>query len=84
VRDNGRGIPREIADRVTEPGFGEGGAGLGLASVAQRVAAFYGDEGRLRIVSAPLLGTLVSIVLPTAPPERESAPALAATQRQAS
>jgi two-component system sensor histidine kinase LytS len=78
VRDNGRGIPREIADRVTEPGFGEGGAGLGLASVAQRVAAFYGDEGRLRIVSAPLLGTLVSIILPTAPPERDAAPVLTA------
>jgi signal transduction histidine kinase len=83
VRDNGRGIPREIADRVTEPGFGDGGAGLGLASVAQRVAAFYGDEGRLRIVSAPLLGTLVSIILPTAPPERDATPALA-SQTQAS
>ena len=31
VRDNGRGFPREIAGRVTDPGFGEGGAGLGLA-----------------------------------------------------
>jgi two-component system sensor histidine kinase LytS len=71
VRDNGRGIPREIAARVTEPGVGEGAAGLGLASVSQRIAAFYGDAGRLRIVSAPLLGTLVSIVLPIAPPARE-------------
>ena len=71
VRDNGRGIPREIAARVTEPGVGEGAAGLGLASVSQRIAAFYGDEGRLRIVSAPLLGTLVSIVLPISPPVRD-------------
>ena len=45
VRDNGRGIPREIADRVTEPGVGIGAAGLGLASVAQRIAAFYGERG---------------------------------------
>jgi two-component system sensor histidine kinase LytS len=67
VRDNGRGIPRELADSITVPGVGTGAAGLGLASVAQRIAAFYGDEGRLRVVSAPRLGTLVSIVLPTVP-----------------
>ncbi len=34
------------------------------------MAAFYGDQGRLRIVSAPRLGTLVSIVMPTVPPGR--------------
>jgi two-component system sensor histidine kinase LytS len=67
VRDNGRGIPKEIADSITVAGVGSGAAGLGLASVAQRIAAFYGEEGRLRVVSAPRLGTLVSIVLPTVP-----------------
>jgi two-component system sensor histidine kinase LytS len=67
VRDNGRGIPRELADSITDAGVGSGAAGFGLASVAQRIAAFYGDEGRLRVVSAPRLGTLVSIVLPTIP-----------------
>jgi two-component system sensor histidine kinase LytS len=72
VRDNGRGISRDIAERVTEPGVGEGAAGLGLASAAQRVAAFYGDEGRLRIVSVPRIGTLVSIVVPTTPPTEEA------------
>jgi sensor histidine kinase YesM len=67
VRDNGRGIPRELADSITVAGVGSGAAGLGLASVAQRIAAFYGDEGRLRVVSAPRVGTVVSIVLPTIP-----------------
>ncbi len=71
VRDNGRGIPRELADRVLEPGFGSGAAGLGLASAAQRVAVFYGEHGRLRIASAPRIGTLVSIVIPTIPPGHE-------------
>jgi len=68
VRDNGRGIPRELADRVLEPGVGSGAAGLGLASAAQRVAVFYGEHGRLRIASAPRIGTLISIVIPTVPP----------------
>src|SRR6478735_6219480 len=71
VRDNGRGIPRELADRVLEPGVGSGAAGLGLASAAQRVAVFYGEHGRLRIASAPRIGTLVSIVIPTIPPGHE-------------
>ena len=71
VRDNGRGIPRELADRVLEPGVGSGAAGLGLASAAQRVSVFYGEHGRLRIASAPRIGTLVSIVIPTIPPGHE-------------
>jgi sensor histidine kinase YesM len=71
VRDNGRGIPRELADSVLEPGVGSGAAGLGLASAAQRVAVFYGDHGRLRIASAPRIGTLISIVIPTVPPGHE-------------
>ncbi len=66
VRDNGRGIPREDAERVLEPGFGSGAAGLGLASVHRRIQAFYGEQGRLRIASSPLFGTYVSILVPVA------------------
>ncbi len=73
VRDNGRGILQEDADRVLERGVGSGAAGLGLASVNQRMAAFYGDEGRLRIVSSPLFGTSVSLLVPIVPPSREDA-----------
>jgi two-component system sensor histidine kinase LytS len=69
VRDNGRGIPRDEADRVLELGVGSGAAGLGLASVHQRVRTFYGDEGRVRIVSSPLFGTVVSVLVPVAPPD---------------
>jgi len=68
VRDNGRGIPREDAERVLEPGVGSGAAGLGLASVRQRVDALYGEEGRLRLVSSPLFGTVVSVLIPVVPP----------------
>ena len=69
VRDNGRGIAQEDAERVLDPGFGSGAAGLGLASVHRRVRAYYGDEGRLRIASAPLFGTAVTILLPVPPPQ---------------
>ena len=70
VRDNGRGIPPQIAERVLEAGVGSGAAGLGLASVDQRLTALYGEEGRLRIVSSPLFGTVVSVLIPVLPPER--------------
>ncbi len=68
VRDNGKGIPREAIEHVLEAGVGSGAAGLGLASVDQRITALYGDQGRLRVMSSPLFGTLVSVLLPIAPP----------------
>jgi two-component system sensor histidine kinase LytS len=71
VRDNGRGIAREDAERVLEPGFGSGAAGLGLASVHRRIQAHYGEEGRLRIASSPLFGTYVSVLVPDEPPAGE-------------
>jgi LytS/YehU family sensor histidine kinase len=69
VRDNGKGIPPQIAERVLEAGVGSGAAGLGLASVDQRLTALYGEEARLRIVSSPLFGTVVSVLVPVVPPE---------------
>jgi signal transduction histidine kinase len=67
VRDNGRGIPPEILDRVTTPFFSHRqagrGRGLGL-SLATRYAEING--GRLRISSRSGEGTTVAITLPTA------------------
>lgn len=68
VRDNGRGIAQDDAERVLEPGYGSGAAGLGLASVHRRIRAYYGDAARLRIASAPLFGTSVSILVPIEAP----------------
>ncbi len=68
VRDNGRGIPPGIAERILEAGVGSGAAGLGLAFVDQRLSALYGEEGRLRIVSSPLFGTSVSVLIPVVRP----------------
>ena len=64
VRDNGRGISRDAAEHVLEPGFGSGAAGIGLASVHRRIQAYYGEQGRLRIASSPLFGTYVSVLVP--------------------
>ena len=63
VKDTGRGISQEIADRLFEPYFTtrSGGTGLGLA-IAKRIVEGYGGE--IRIQSAPGEGTTVIIVLP--------------------
>ena len=62
VRDDGRGIAREMIDRVLEPGVGDG-TGLGLANVNLRLTAHYGAGVRLR--SFPF-GTIVRLEAPTA------------------
>ena len=64
VRDDGRGIAREVIERVLEPGVGVGdGTGLGLANVNQRLIAHYGEIVRLR--SFPF-GTVVRLEVPIA------------------
>jgi two-component system LytT family sensor kinase len=60
VRDDGRGIAREVRDRVLEPGVGDG-TGLGLANVHRRLEAHYGSGVRLR--SFPF-GTVVRLEVP--------------------
>jgi LytS/YehU family sensor histidine kinase len=62
VRDDGRGIAREVIERVLEPGVSEReGTGLGLASVHHRLTAFYGQGVKLR--SFPF-GTVVRLEVP--------------------
>jgi two-component system, LytTR family, sensor histidine kinase LytS len=64
VRDNGRGIAREVVERVLEPGAGSGdGAGLGLANVHRRLTAFYGEGVRLKSGG---FGTVVRLDVPAA------------------
>ena len=68
VYDNGKGIPPEELERITEAFYmvdksrarAQGGAGLGL-SICQRIAALHG--ARLRFRSIPGTGTRVSIFL---------------------
>jgi LytS/YehU family sensor histidine kinase len=60
VRDDGRGIARDVLDRVLEPGVGEG-TGLGLANVDRRLNVHYGAGVRLR--SFPF-GTVVLLEVP--------------------
>jgi len=62
VRDDGRGIARDVIDHVLEQGVGEG-TGLGLANVHLRLKAHYGEGVRLR--SFPF-GTIVRLEVPTA------------------
>ncbi|GEB45152.1 hypothetical protein MTE01_10970 [Microbacterium testaceum] len=78
VRDRGRGIhPDDLASIAQEGNrgrladAGDGGRGIGLASV-QRIVSEHG--GTLRITSAPGTGTSVTITIPRADDETGPAP----------
>lgn len=70
VKDNGRGIPDEIRDRVFEPFFTSkpGGSGLGLYLVREIALA---SGGTMSLSSAPGRGTSVSIRWPARVPSDE-------------
>lgn len=66
VRDNGRGIPDAIRDKLFDPFFStrtaEGGTGLGLAVVRSIVTE---HRGRIAVSSEVGIGTTVTVHLPT-------------------
>jgi len=63
VQDSGRGLPKEIAQRLYEPFLSRrpGGTGLGMALVRRTVEA---HGGTLKVDSQPGKGTRVEIRLP--------------------
>lgn len=73
VRDNGRGIPAELQERLFEPFYTTraDGTGLGLA-IARGVARAHGGDIRLR--SAPGEGSEFTFRIPLATPGEPDAP----------
>lgn len=63
VADTGVGV-----DAAAGPGSPKDGGGFGLDQVRERLAATYGEEGRLRIAAAPGGGTLVTLGIPPRSP----------------
>lgn len=71
IRDNGRGIPQEEIDRITEPFYmvdksrsrKEGGAGLGM-SLCQRILQLHGGSWKMKSTLGE--GTEILIRLPLA------------------
>ena len=65
ISDQGRGMPKEVLDRIFEPYFttSQQGTGLGLKIVDSIIAGF---GGSLQIDSEPGKGTVVSVFLPLA------------------
>jgi signal transduction histidine kinase len=76
VRDSGRGMPREVLDRVGTPFFTtrEQGTGLGVAMAR---AAFAQHGGSLQYSSEEGHGTTVTAILPFAQARRGSGASLA-------
>lgn len=70
VLDNGKGMPEELLDQITEPYYrieksrsrGDGGAGLGLA-ICKQIALQHGAE--LSFSSQPGKGTTAAIIFTT-------------------
>ncbi len=70
VRDNGKGISKELLPKIFDPFFttkagpdatGKGGSGLGLATCKQTIDS---HGGRIRVDSSPGKGTCITIRLP--------------------
>lgn len=75
VHDNGSGMPPEVQAHIFEPFFTSGkpgGSGIGLATVAEIVAA---AGGRIGVESRPGEGTCMTIRLPLLPPREVVPPA---------
>lgn len=62
-KDEGRGVPVELLEKIYEPGFTTtaGSPGLGLA-VCKKVIEEHGGE--IRVMSKPMLGATFSLFLP--------------------
>ena len=67
ICDEGKGMPREILERITEPFFStrleQGGTGLGLSISAAIVRE---HNGTLKFESTPGSGTIATLSLPIA------------------
>jgi nitrogen fixation/metabolism regulation signal transduction histidine kinase len=63
VRDNGKGIPNSVRDKIFVPNFTtkSSGTGLGLAFVKQAIENI---DGSIRFETAPGLGTTFYIIIP--------------------
>ncbi|MEG1849693.1 MAG: ATP-binding protein, partial [Oscillospiraceae bacterium] len=70
VRDNGKGIPRELLDSIWEKGFSTRSShGLGLSFVEKVIKS---NDGEISIDSTEGEGTLACILIPACEQEGDS------------
>jgi two-component system sensor histidine kinase YesM len=60
IEDNGCGMSREKLDEA----LSDRSSHIGISNVRERVAAYYGDKGKVILDSTPGRGTRVSLLLP--------------------
>jgi len=63
VEDNGLGMSGERLDQVFN-GVDDGGSGIGLRNVSERLRVIYGDHAGLELTSEPGRGTVARIEIP--------------------
>ncbi|MFD2368547.1 sensor histidine kinase [Brevibacillus sp. GCM10020057] len=65
VQDNGLGMPPHVREQVLAGGYkSEGGSGVGIQNVNERIRLTFGDEYGLEIESELEVGTTVNVWLP--------------------
>ena len=71
VSDNGCGIPAAVRERLYDPFFSTKPSGTGLGmTIARRIVEDH--HGRIEIDSVEGQGSSVTLILPSAPPEKAS------------
>ena len=72
IEDNGKGIPREIAETFNNPKTAcrDDKASIGLHNAFSRMRMYYGNRASWNVSSIPGVGTIVTLIIPVGGKER--------------
>ncbi len=66
IEDNGKGIPKDIADKYNNPSaiWQEEGKSIGLPNAFSRMRMYYGSKASWNVSSIPEVGTIITLEIP--------------------